>query len=557
MFNFKKRMVVGVSISPELGLEVAQIDFEEKKVVKYAKAPMAYDLAQRNVADVDIFKETLVEIFQNLMIPKGSDVVLNIPPVTFGIFEYPASLSEERVKLDIEEKLLSLPYYEKKEPLYDVSKLSIATMQFNRYLSASVSKTIITEIAMYISELGYNLICIDTTINSILSALIYNQRIELEAEKLWTLLVVDNSSCRVLTMQDSCYLESFEEKISIGEVLGDEENYSTVVSAVNPILEKSPTERLYVISNTNIISANKLANYLNFKGQIIHHEANMFATEPFLEYDGEVIDVEDAKTISLEVIGAAIRRDFSDYVAANLNLFNSALGDVYFSAQPPEIKIGEKKYILTNELLFKIGIILVSCILAFTLLIIVPTKAKIKNLENDLENVDKKIKDVDTFLKRNNDISTSLFDEGDEIRMGLASNKKVYTYYTLIGTEIPEKLWLTNVRLGEKVVISGQADNIESVYSFFRNIKDYNLDEKLKLQKLGLALSKKSSTIQSDSSFDTESILTSMNADSYEFKFSNVPEEDVEQEKVNQKKTKKSGSAKKTTNSVPKLGNLD
>ena len=33
-FNFKKNIVVGVSINPELGLEVAQIDVQTKTILK-------------------------------------------------------------------------------------------------------------------------------------------------------------------------------------------------------------------------------------------------------------------------------------------------------------------------------------------------------------------------------------------------------------------------------------------------------------------------------------------------------------------------------------------
>lgn len=551
MFNFKKRMVVGVSISPELGLEVAQVDFEEKKVVKYAKTPLAYDLAQRTVADIDIFKETLADMLQSMMIPKGSEIVLNIPSATFGIEEYPASLTDDRVKMAVEEKLLSLPFYESKEPLYDVVRMPLETMQFNRYLVASVSKSVLSEIAMYIEELGYKLLTIDTTANSILNALIYNERIELGVDKLWTLLIVDNSFCRVLTMQDSCYVEIYEERISIGEVLGDDENYPTVASVVNPVLEKMPTERLYVISNTSIVSANKLANYLSFKGQIIHHEANIYATAPFLDFDEDSINEKDAKRISLEVIGAAIRRDFKESLTADLNLFNSSMGEVYLRVQPPEIMIGGKVYTLSNEKLINFALYYLVVVFLVIVFCLVPISAKIKNLENEIDSVNKKIKDVEEFLKRNNDISTSLFDEGDEIRIGLANNKKIYTYYTVIGTEIPEKLWLTGIQLGQNVTIKGQADNIESVYSFFRNIKDYNIDNKLKLQKLGLAANKKITEIKTDKQFDTESILTSMNADFYEFKFSDVSENVT---KSDSEKKSKTGNAKK---SVPKLGNLD
>ena len=117
-----------------------------------------------------------------------------------------------------------------------------------------------------------------------------------------------------------------------------------------------------------------------------------------------------------------------------------------------------------------------------------------------------------------------MFDDGDEIRTGLEHNKGVYSYYTIVGTEIPKKLWLTHLKLGEKTTIEGQADNLESVYGFFRSIKDYNPESAIKLQKLGLASKSKVDITDDNADFDTDSILTSMNADFYEFKISDEPE---------------------------------
>ena len=73
---------------------------------------------------------------------------------------------------------------------------------------------------------------------------------------------------------------------------------------------------------------------------------------------------------------------------------------------------------------------------------------------------------------------------------------------------------------------------MESVYAFFRSIKDYNPESDIKLQKLGLATNSKVQNLDDNSSdFDTDSILTSLNADFYEFRISNEPEvkkEDLE-----------------------------
>ena len=86
-------------------------------------------------------------------------------------------------------------------------------------------------------------------------------------------------------------------------------------------------------------------------------------------------------------------------------------------------------------------------------------------------------------------------------------------------------MWLTHVKFGDKTTIEGQADNLESVYAFFRSIKDYNPESEIKLQKLGLASSSQPQILDdSNPDFETDSILTSMNADFYEFRISDEPE---------------------------------
>ena len=150
----------------------------------------------------------------------------------------------------------------------------------------------------------------------------------------------------------------------------------------------------------------------------------------------------------------------------------------------------------------------------------------ISTQQNKMAELNQKVQEINQFLKDNENISSDLFDEGDEIRLGLAHNKNIYSYYTIVGTEIPKKLWLTHLKLSDKTTIEGQADNLESVYAFFRSIKDYNPNSDIKLQKLGLASKTSFTPIEENvengdntnsQEFDTDSILTSLNADFYEF----------------------------------------
>ena len=521
---FKKSVVIGVSVTPEIGLEVAQIDFATRTVLKYANRPLEYDINRRDIADLDIFKETLKDIMDELAIPKGASIVLNLPTVVFKVNDYPAALDEAQVSNAIEEELSEHPFFQNTDPCSSATVLPNSTIQFNKVAYTAAQRATIVEVVMAIKDLGYKTLAIDTSVNSTLNALMLKERVNIEGDTSWVLLLVENNCCRILPMNGRNYVDAFEERISIGEVLGDAENYSTVISAVSPLLKNLPSQYLCVVSKTNIISAEILASKLSYPAPIIHQEANSFSNEAFMDISPEV-DESLAPIISLDIIGAAIYQDFLPYSSAHLNLFNKSLGDIYLEEQPPEITIAGHRIVLSIENLIKIFIVLAILITIPVLIAFFILSNNIKTEQDTVADLDTKIQQISKFLKDNENVSSDLFDEGDEIRVGLEHNKNIYSYYTIIGTEIPKKLWLTHVKFGDKTTIEGQADNLESVYAFFRSIKDYNPESEIKLQKLGLASSSQPQILDdSNPDFETDSILTSMNADFYEFRISDEPE---------------------------------
>lgn len=556
MLNFGKKIRVGVSVTPEVGLEVAQIDFATKQVLYYASKPLVYDGNRKDIADLDIFKETLNELFLEMELPKGAEIMLNIPTVTFNVSDYPASLDQEQVRAVIEDELINKPIFQNNDPSMSFVKLSNSTIQFSKYVYTAAQRATLVEIAMIIRNLGYNLVSIDTSVNSALNALIYNERVNVAPDSSWLLLMIENSSLRAITMQGACYVDCIEENLTIGEVLGDDENYSTVLDAVVPIIKNIPSQCLYVVSKTNIISAKVLANKLSYNAPIVHQEANCFATEPIMSAANENIPI---KQMSLDVVGAAIYSEMANYSSAQLNLFNKDLGDVYLLYQPPIITVGSIKFQTSIENMIKLLIAFGLVVILILFAILLPLNSFIKQKEEVVSSLDSKIKEIEKFLNENKNVSASLFDEGDEIRIGLVNNKNVFSFYTIVGTEIPQKLWLTSLNLGKYITITGQADNLESVYSFFRNLKDYNNDANLKLQKLGLATNSGLSKINAENGFDTDSILTSMNADFYEFTISNAPEDAAKSdkdEKANNSKLEKNTNTK-TKVKIPKLKPID
>lgn len=516
----RKSIIVGVSVTPEVGLEVAQIDFASQTVLKYGIRQLEYDSSTREIADLDIFKEALQDLFFELQIPKGSEVVLNIPSIVFKISDYPAALDESQISGAIEEELADHFIFKSEEPTISATSLPNSSMQFYKIAYTAAQKRMLIEIAMVIKDLGYKLYAIDTSVNSVLNALMYRGRVDVNPDMSWVLLIVDSFSCRVIPMSGKAYVDSFEERVSIGKVLDDAENYSTVINAVTPILKNLPSKYLCVVSKTNVISAEVLASKLSYTAPIIHQEANCFAKEAFIEV-GPGVDDKFANIISLDVIGAGILRDFEQYSDAHFNLFNKSLGDVYTLEQPPEFKLGSRTIVLTGQFIFTMIILCLLLIGVPSLLFYTMKSAQIEAQRTKLHELELSIAQKEQFLKDNENVSSDLFDEGDEIRIGLEHNKNIYSYYTIVGTEIPKKLWLTSLKLGDKTTIEGQADNLESVYAFFRSIKDYDPNSAIKLQKLGLASKSSVQLLEGeDGEFDTDSILTSLNADFYEFRIS-------------------------------------
>ena len=524
MALLKKSSIVGVSVTPEVGLEVAQIDFATQTVLKYGIRQLEYDASRREIADLDLFKEALQDLFFELQIPKGTEVVLNIPTVAFKTNDYPAALDEAQISNAIEEELADHYIFKTVEPAVSAVRLPNASMQFYKIAYTAAQKQMLIEIALGIKDMGYKLVGIDTSVNSVLNALMYKQRVDVSIDS-WVLLIVDSYCCTIITMNGKNYVDTYEERISIGQVLDDAENYSTVVGTVTPILKNLPSKYLCVVSKTNIISAEVLASKLSYTAPIIHQEANCFSKEAFLELGPEV-DEKFANIVSLDIIGAAIYKDFEQYSDAHFNLFNKSLGDIYTSEQPPEIMLGGRTIVFTPQLLIFAFIVVAIVIILPTVGALLYYANLISTQQNKMAELNQKVQEINQFLKDNENVSSDLFDEGDEIRLGLDHNKNIYSYYTIVGTEIPKKLWLTHLKLSDKTTIEGQADNLESVYAFFRSIKDYNPNSDIKLQKLGLASKTSFTPIEENvengdntnsQEFDTDSILTSLNADFYEF----------------------------------------
>jgi len=215
VFNFKKSEIVGVSVTPEAGIEIAQIDYATKTVLKYGRKPIEYNLVRREIADLDLFKDSLQELLEDMAIPPGTELVLSMPTVNFNVTDYPASLDEVQIENAIEEEIYENPFLKNYEPCISYAVVN-KSLQFNKVAHSAIQKSTIIELILSIKEMGYKIKTIDTSVNSMFHSLVYLDRVNTESGSNWVLATIENSCCRVFSMTGKNYLDAFEEKISNG-----------------------------------------------------------------------------------------------------------------------------------------------------------------------------------------------------------------------------------------------------------------------------------------------------------------------------------------------------
>lgn len=552
-----KKKTIAVAITPDRGLEVAEMDYMSGTIIKYTQKDLGVVTLKTVIPDMDVFKDLLQECFAELGVPKGSQIVLCLPTVSMGMGSYMSSQTDASIVQQISNDLIDNDLiFRDNDPLVVTTGLSLSIQSKVVAYTASVY-SVIQEAARMLIDLGYKIKAIDVSASSVLRGLIHSGKVQTEFDTTWLMLLVDNGHARIFALNDDHLIEYKEEQMmyDYSDTVG---NCEMVASTVSHYFEKVPAKYLFVVSRTDSVPAEMLASKIKYENPIIFLDANSYSKETFVNTSGIPEDI--AEKISLELIGAALYEE----KGLHFNLFDKELGDVYTSQQPPSVTIGGKTYILTDEFVYKICAIIVLPLILIAAFGYYYFNGQNSAIETEIADWQTKTKAKQLEAAKFKVDTGDKFSEIDEINMGLARNTELYSFLDLIGRDMPQKMWLNHLtlaNLSEKatsihVDIEGHADNIESIYTFYRNIKDSVGSTKVQLQKLSLATVKSASE---DFSFDDDlpansgdfiensnEIMLSSNADFYEFIISEKSPKELEKMKKtvssdskNKKKKKK------------------
>lgn len=477
--GFKKRTHVGISLSANNFIELVCIDKVKKTVVKYSSGNIKYNNAIREIIDFDEFAEVVEGLFEDAGLnPSDCAVTLNLPNVHFGITPLEGGGDPGFIIENLRDDIEELYIFKRNEPTIAYSLLDSAGRGEKNVVYGAVQTKVVGRIVEIFDSLECELVRIDTSYSSMLKAIQFCDKFSEYTHKgsKASILLVTPNSCSAFHLNGTTLVDCVEEPLAV-KSFSAEEVYSAISKIASSAVSKNNANSLLIISETDEVNAEILAQRIDFSGTIDCLNKSLNQSDEFIEVDGLGSDI-DANMISymtIEAVGAAC----ADYEAYPLDL----------NFLPPElikanqVNVGDFEVDFVHFAMLAIGgaLLIAAIIIGVVYFAINAQKSAIDDKNNtyrgQIEVFDRRI------TENKNSSNKTVFPVLSKV---LENNKTIVGVYTGLSTEIPDTIYIkkfvTNAQGG--IGIIGEATTSESVQDFVKGLREKNAD--LMLSKLSV-----------------------------------------------------------------------
>lgn len=509
-----------LSVTPGVGLEMIQMDTATNSVANYAVRDLTYDEATRDIADYEEFKTAVQDMMQELGVAPKCEAIVNMPVVSFGLMQFPLLLPDTSITGGIQSEVEQLYVFRRAEPSIawqDVPSAGQNQGQGNesrQVVYSAIQKSVIASIGEALASIEVSLVGVENSLTSTLRALDfagYAQQ-QMEPNTTWNLMIINSAGYSIVSLSGKNIVDYYEEPLAVKSFTG-EELYNAINQSAQIALMSSPANYLFILSDTDQVSALLLASKLQTQSSVTVLENNSLKEQDSIVPVGLNVLPNYASKISLQAVGVALS-DTSDY-PLNMQFAGTAAASAV--EQVCTFNIGEKEITLTANAAMKLvgifaAIIMIPIVLISFLImpkLIESNQTKLNNVNNDIKAIDEEIAQYKSSQ------SATTFNVKTEVEKGIKGNRAKLMNYVAAGESIPKTVWLTYfMTQGDGLVdIKGVATNVEDVYVFFKNMRDSLIGTKLRLQKLEMTSSSVDDAVSSSSNTNYNFEITNMSAD--------------------------------------------
>lgn len=541
---------VGVSVSPSVGLEMIEINPKTKTVEKYSCKPLDYDYSKREIADYNRFIDVLKELFEELKISPKSNIVLTLPSVHYGLISLPINLSDEGVTSAIISEVEQSSYiFKRQDPVISWTDAYNSGDKENREIVyGAIQQSALDEINAACVEVGCTLVAIETAPNSLLKTLSFNHLAEeqMAPNTTWILMVINPNSYAMITMNGRTVVEYREEPLALRSFVGDE-IYEAIISSAQLTLQTVISNYLYIVSETDVVSAEVLSMKIPFSGNIKFLESNKYVQNTIMQASYNILP-NVALKMTPEAIGSGIYR-VSDY-PFKFNLLGQGVNtDQIADIEAPKITLGGREIELNSAFLKKVLIVAALVIIIPTLLALFILNTLSGQQQAKLDEINSRIEANKAELQKYEaEDRKDTFDAKLEVSAIQALNRTKLIYYSALGANLPTNAWLIYLKIfaDKKVDIIGRSQTVESVYNFYKGLKMSVINSDLRLNKLEMSADTPGNLVVED--------LNTIKPKFYEFEVTNLNEDEIEHldEELNKVEKDENGNPKENAENQPK-----
>lgn len=516
-----KKNTVYMSITPGIGLELIDVDEHAKVVRNYAYRPLEYNDSLREISDIEAFKTAVAELFAELHLNIKSNVVLNLPLVLLGSMDLSVLLGDDAITEALTSEVEQSYIFKRHEPIVSwADSNNNRSGDLRKLFYSAIQEDLVDNIKEALTELGATLTGIEVSTMSTLKALDFSG---LTTEQMkdgvsWNLMMISQNGYSICSMVGKNLIDYYEEPLAIKSFEGNE-IYNAISASAQITLMSYPANYLYIVSETDLVSAELLAGRMPVDCIVNFYDDNSFKKQEAIPTSLEVLE-EVAGKISLEAIGVAVSNVVKHPVAFN---FMGARGGSEVAQdnqnEPVHVVLGTKEFDISPNNARNLALLIAMIIIIPVLLLFIAVPMVGKKKQAQLDELKSKISNVQIEIKRCEDElnKSGSFDINTEIKRVLGANRAKLMSYTALGEAVPKKLWLTyfSAKDDGKFDIKGEASNVENVYAFYRNMKDLLIDTQLRLHKLEMKSKSVDDAVMIDSNASSGYVfeITNMTAD--------------------------------------------
>ncbi len=484
MFNFAgttHKQIVGISVTPNIGVEVLITDRKSNQVIKYGRRFIEYNFSTREIQDYGAFKSAVIDLFNELDINPKSNVFLTLPNVHFDFMNLPLIIGEEAIGNAISSKAEESYIFKRVEPVSAWLDINTNANTDTRHIVyTSFQKTVVDEIKDVFADIGSNLVGIESSYSAILRGVYFSNICskEIAENYSWNVLLINTNSYAIFSLVGSRLVDYQEVPLAI-KSFSYEEAYQAITTSVSQILPDYPAKKLLIVSQADDICAEVLKTQIIFDEQIETIDCNKYAKRPFVDVAPEITSKE-ASSITLSALGAA-NSQMSDFLV--LNIFGKGAANqqtlyATFTFLDKEILV-TPDFIRGLSVTLAIIIFLIGALIYGLLYFLYSVKeAELQKTKNAISKAEQDISSLQS--------QGGVVDINSIVSKIMNDNKKAISFYDSLASDIPGNVWLTYYynKDGEKVAVEGISTTINDIYGYYKSLKVISPQSSIKLNRL-------------------------------------------------------------------------